>query len=376
MASTDKRYYWIKLKRDFFRRHDVQILGRMNNGHEFQLFYLKLLCESVDHEGRLRFSDDLPYTPSMLAALCEVSEGLAIEALEALEKLNLIEKLEDGTYYLPKVAGIVGSESHGAVQKRNQKELPKLAEGSKRLNADMMRLPNGKVQYVDEKRYGGNGMLVMSMAGGRCELCGADNNLCIHHNNGYSNDINDLFVLCSSCHGRAHSTPRPVLSHNWQNYSSEGVEDFEQGGGNVPAEYRDKEYRDIKPLSNDKGIESTTPNQVLELYAQICHSFPAVKVLSENRKKAIKARLNIYSLEDFKKLFEKAEASSFLKGANDHNWSATFDWLIKDSNMAKVLEGNYDDKPKKGRAKKNNAFNEIEHNEYDFDDLERKLISN
>ena len=49
-------------------------------------------------------------------------------------------------------------------------------------------------------------------------------------------------------------------------------------------------------------------------------------------------------MEDFQKLFEMAEGSSFLKGQNNRNWSATFDWLIKDTNMAKVLDGNYQDK--------------------------------
>jgi len=62
------------------------------------------------------------------------------------------------------------------------------------------------------------------------------------------------------------------------------------------------------------------------------------------RKKTIKARLNTYSLDDFKNLFEKAEASDFLKGKNDRSWIATFDWLIKDANIAKVLDGNYDNK--------------------------------
>ena len=47
--------------------------------------------------------------------------------------------------------------------------------------------------------------------------------------------------------------------------------------------------------------------------------------------------------EDFQREFEKAEASSFLKGQNNRNWMASFDWLLKDSNMAKVLDGNYDD---------------------------------
>ena len=46
-------------------------------------------------------------------------------------------------------------------------------------------------------------------------------------------------------------------------------------------------------------------------------------------------------------MFQNAESSSFLNGKNDRNWTATFDWLIKDGNMAKVLEGNYADKGRK-----------------------------
>jgi hypothetical protein len=58
-------------------------------------------------------------------------------------------------------------------------------------------------------------------------------------------------------------------------------------------------------------------------------------------------------LEDFRTVFENAESSSFLKGSNDRNWTATFDWLIKDTNMVKVLEGNYADKGKTyGRKEK------------------------
>ena len=83
---------------------------------------------------------------------------------------------------------------------------------------------------------------------------------------------------------------------------------------------------------------------VRDSYNATCLSFPQCTKMSENRKKAIKARFNNgYTLEDFNTLFSKAEASSFLKGGNDMGWSATFDWLIKDSNMAKVLDGNYDD---------------------------------
>ena len=84
--------------------------------------------------------------------------------------------------------------------------------------------------------------------------------------------------------------------------------------------------------------------QIADMYNNTCVSFPRLTKLSDKRKKAIKARLRTYTLEDFQKLFEMAEGSSFLKGQNNRNWSATFDWLIADGNMAKVLDGNYTDK--------------------------------
>lgn len=97
-------------------------------------------------------------------------------------------------------------------------------------------------------------------------------------------------------------------------------------------------------ISGDKkNTEKIDYQLVADMYNDTCVSFPHLTKLSESRKKAIKARLHSYSIEDFKTLFAKAEASSFLKGANNRNWTASFDWLIKDSNMAKVLDGNYDD---------------------------------
>lgn len=121
-------------------------------------------------------------------------------------------------------------------------------------------------------------------------------------------------------------------------------------GNQAATQYRE-DKNSIDKISRDKGSkdsgESPTCQQIVDLYHYICKSFQSVRSLSESRKKAIKARLNTYTLDDFRTVFENAEASSFLKGSNDRNWTATFDWLIKDSNMAKVLEGNYADKPGK-----------------------------
>jgi hypothetical protein len=112
-------------------------------------------------------------------------------------------------------------------------------------------------------------------------------------------------------------------------------------------EDKEKEIEeDIKEIYKEKA----DCQQIVDLFNSICKTLPSVRSLSEARKKAIKARLNTYTVEDFKQCFENAEASSFLKGSNNRNWVATFDWLIKDTNMAKVLDGNYTDK-QQGRAK-------------------------
>lgn len=140
-----------------------------------------------------------------------------------------------------------------------------------------------------------------------------------------------------------------------------------------------------KDIEEEKDIdieekERTNCKQIVDLFHSICVSYPSVRTLSEARRKAIKARLKAYSLDDFKILFEKAEASSFLKGSNDRNWSATFDWLIKDSNMAKVIDGNYDDKGKSQSEKRDsganrNKFNSFPQRKYDMEALEQALLN-
>ena len=83
---------------------------------------------------------------------------------------------------------------------------------------------------------------------------------------------------------------------------------------------------------------------VVNMYNEICKSYPKVKSLSDSRKKAIKARLVKHTMEEIKEVFEKAEASDFMRGCNSKNWQASFDWMIMDRNMTKILDGNYDNR--------------------------------
>lgn len=102
---------------------------------------------------------------------------------------------------------------------------------------------------------------------------------------------------------------------------------------------REKERE--KDIDKDIKRERINYQKIIDMYNTICVSYPEVCSLSESRKKAIKARLRKYSLEDLKKVFELAEESNFMKGANNRNWVADFDWMLKDANIVKILEGKY-----------------------------------
>lgn len=99
---------------------------------------------------------------------------------------------------------------------------------------------------------------------------------------------------------------------------------------------------------NNNYLKNNIDYQLIaDMYNDTCVSFPKLTKLSDKRKNAIRARFNQgYTVEDFRRLFELAEGSSFLKGGNNRNWIASFDWLTTDANMAKTLDGNYSDRQK------------------------------
>lgn len=143
-----------------------------------------------------------------------------------------------------------------------------------------------------------------------------------------------------------------ITVKNYNQYQSSGsqmaAEGQSDGSRGATIEEGKKERKEEYNKSPKGDYESGTPENsiyttIRESYNSVCGSYPRLVKMSEARKKAINARIRAgYTHEDFRILFEKAEASEFLKGANKRNWRATFDWLISDTNMAKVLDGNYD----------------------------------
>ena len=118
--SKEKRFYWLKLDRNFFKRHDIRIIEAY--GKEYVLFYLKMLAESIDHDGALRFSEDIPYDEQMLSVITSTDKEIVARAIELFTKLGIVKIEEDGTIFMTELPGMIGSETDAAVRVRKMRQ--------------------------------------------------------------------------------------------------------------------------------------------------------------------------------------------------------------------------------------------------------------
>ena len=116
----------------------------------------------------------------------------------------------------------------------------------------------------------------------------------------------------------------------------------------------DIDKEEDKDIDKERDIRGNRVDyqQIADMYNATCVSFPRLTRLSEKRKRAIKARLRKYSIDDIQRVFEIAEESDFQKGENNRNWSADFDWMMNDTNMAKILDGKYANRKSTASSKK------------------------
>lgn len=275
---------WVKLTTDMFDNRKIKHLRRLPEGNNIVLIWVMLLTMAgrCNSGGMIFLTENIPYTPKMLADELDFEESTVILAMKSLEQLNMI--VTDGGFF-----SIAGWDEY-----QNIEGMDKIREQNR------IRQANFKAK---QKLLQGN----------------VTSNVTLTLGNATEEELEEELEL----------------------------------------DIRERENTDYKSL--------------VDLYHSICKSFPSVRSLSEARKKAIKARLNTYSLDDFKTVFENAENSAFLKGSNDRNWSANFDWLIADKNFVKVLEGNYADKSKRGRKEVVPGWMERQLDQYEVESIHRTM---
>lgn len=120
-----KRFYWLKLKEDFFRDKAMKKLRKLAGGDTYTIIYLKMMLLSISAKGYLYYEgveDD--FCSELALDLDENTEDVKL-AVAYLASKNKIERVSEDTYFLPDAAKAIGSETAAAERKRNQREREK-----------------------------------------------------------------------------------------------------------------------------------------------------------------------------------------------------------------------------------------------------------
>lgn len=125
MTTTPKRYFWLKLHKDFFQRKEIKRLRKIAGGDTYTIIYLKMLLRSIMSEGKLYFDGLEDNFSSELALDLDESEENVQITVTYLLNSGLLEMRSEDEYYLPDTKDSTGCETAGAARVRKHRERQK-----------------------------------------------------------------------------------------------------------------------------------------------------------------------------------------------------------------------------------------------------------
>jgi len=129
--ADNKKYYYLKLKDNFFDTDEMIVLQNMQDGYLYSDILMKLYLRSLKNEGKLMFKDVIPYTPEVLAQVVRHHVGVVKQALDIFKTLGLVEIFDSGAIYMLDIQNFIGKSSTEAdrvrlYDKRMKKEKEQL----------------------------------------------------------------------------------------------------------------------------------------------------------------------------------------------------------------------------------------------------------
>lgn len=120
--SDNKKYYYLRLKDNFFDSDELKILESMKDGYLYSNILLKLYLRSLKNDGKLVVNDRIPYNAEMLASVTGHQVGTIKQALSMFKELGLIDVLENGAIYMLDIQNFIGKGSSEADRKREYRQ--------------------------------------------------------------------------------------------------------------------------------------------------------------------------------------------------------------------------------------------------------------
>lgn len=283
-----KKYYWLKLKNDFFSQPKIKKLRKIAGGDTYTIIYLKMQLYSLEDDGKLYFDGiEENFVEEMALKIDEDPENVGV-TIQFLIAQGLMILCDDNEYLMTETQESIGSESDSAQRVRAHRERKAL-------------------------------------------------------------HCNDTVTLCN--------TEKEIEIE-------------------IEIENRDR--------VRDKTDSKISYQLIADTFNDICKSFDRVERISDSRKEDIDAACKKFSFSQIRTAFIKAENSKFLKGKEskgDYKFNANFNWIIKERNLKKILEGKFDNEPEGSEKKKKQSkppvsrnLNNFERRGYDMDSLEEQLL--
>lgn len=282
-----KKYYWLKLKNNFFSQPKIKKLRKIAGGDTYTIIYLKMQLYSLEDDGKLYFDGiEENFVEEMALKIDEDPENVGV-TIQFLIAQGLMILCDDNEYLMTETQESIGSESDSAQRVRAHRERKAL-------------------------------------------------------------HCNDTVTLCNT--------------------------EIEK---EIEIENRDR--------VRDKTDSKISYQLIADTFNDICKSFDRVERISDSRKEDIDAACKKFGFEQIRTAFAKAENSKFLKGEEskgDYKFKANFNWIIKEQNLKKILEGKFDNEPEGSEKKKKQSkppvsknLNNFDRREYDMDSLEEQLLN-
>lgn len=123
-----KKYYWLKLKENFFDDKVIKYLRQLPEGPTLVIIYLKMQLKSLKTEGFLKYDGILPTCEEELALVLDEKPMLVAGAINALEKLGVVERWNNDVLYMKAMQELIGTETASAARVRKHREMKKQQE--------------------------------------------------------------------------------------------------------------------------------------------------------------------------------------------------------------------------------------------------------
>ncbi|MDU7211814.1 MAG: phage replisome organizer N-terminal domain-containing protein [Veillonella sp.] len=120
--SDNKKYYYLRLKDNFFDSDELKILESMKDGYLYSNILLKLYLRSLKNDGKLVVNEHIPYSADMLASVTGHQVGTIKQALSVFKDLGLIDVLDNGAIYMLDIQNFIGKGSSEADRKREYRQ--------------------------------------------------------------------------------------------------------------------------------------------------------------------------------------------------------------------------------------------------------------